>query len=151
MPAGARRIGLAVRIPRDHADEPVVQVRVESPQTGRRPMGGVEVGDVLAVRIVRLAGGPVPHNSEPRKRGRADRYQPPEKPELQEVAQITGIAILHVPHYASTVTALVDPPAWLAPAAWRTPGTGCGSSSNTPTAASERGSFAALTVALSAA
>ena len=68
-------------------------------------MTRAEVSDVLTVGIMRLADGPVPHDSQPRRCGRTRRGQPPEKPELQIVTQITSVTILHRPQYVTAVLA----------------------------------------------
>ena len=65
-------------------------------------MAGLQVSDVLAVRVMRLIEGPVPDNSQPQRRWRIRWNQRPEQPALQIVTQITGISILHTPTMAHT-------------------------------------------------
>jgi hypothetical protein len=48
----------------DDASEPLVEVRVKLPQTGRGPMARVEKSDVLAIAVGRLIRGPVPDDPQ---------------------------------------------------------------------------------------
>lgn len=60
-------------------------------------MAGAEVSDMFAVGIVRLVGGPVPDHPEPRGEWRTRRREPAKQPELQVIAKVTGVTILHTP------------------------------------------------------
>jgi hypothetical protein len=80
----------------NHRGEPVVEVRVEAPQLRRGSVIGVEIGDMFAVCVVPLILGQVPDDTQSQRRlSFATGAEPPEKAELQEVAQVTCVAILH--------------------------------------------------------
>jgi len=69
---GVEHSGLGQRgrasLPRGYdASKPLVEVRVKLPQRGRGPMAWVEISDVLAIAVVRLISGPIPHDPQPRR------------------------------------------------------------------------------------
>jgi hypothetical protein len=100
--AGVRQRGSASVSGGHHPGQALIQVRVQLAQDRRRPMAGLQVGDVLAVGVVRLIEGPVSDDSQPQRRWRIGGHQRPEQPKLQVITEITGIPILHTPTMAHT-------------------------------------------------
>ena len=79
-----------------HPSEPLIQVRIESAKLGGCHMIRIEIRDVLAVGVMELVRDAVPDDAEAKRwcslNGSA---KPSEQPQLQEVAEISRIPVLH--------------------------------------------------------
>ena len=68
------------------------------------------VGNVLAVGVVRVVWDAVPDDTEAQRRPPIGRcYEVSEQAELQEVANVSRISVLHLGKYRATVTVLYAP------------------------------------------